>query len=102
MKPDQLFEELKDLAEKLQVIVSEQSFKATGIPVKSGFCVVKGDMHCILDRNIGVYKKNQVLAEALADLPHEHLYIVPAVRDFLIKQGKKKVSPRAEAGMIDL
>jgi len=90
MKPEHLYQELKDLAEKLTVHVSEQSFKATGIPVKSGFCLVKGEMHCILDRNISLYKKNQVLAEALADLPHENLYIVPAVRDFLKKHHRSE------------
>jgi len=83
MKPEQLYQELKDLAEKLSVNVSEQSFRATGIPVKSGFCLVKGEMHCIIDKTISVHKKSEVLAEALADLPHENLYLVPAVRDFL-------------------
>ena len=90
MKPEHLYQELKDLAEKLQVTVSEQSFKSTGIPVKSGFCLVKGAMHCIIDRNISLHKKNLVLAEALADLPHEGLYLVPAVRDFLTKHRKRE------------
>ena len=89
MKPEQLYQELKDLAEKLNVTVSEQSFKAAGIPVKSGFCLIKGDMHCIIDRSISQLKKNQVLAQALVDLPHENLYLVPAVREFLQKQRVK-------------
>ena len=89
MKPEQLYQELKDLAEKLNVTVSEQSFKTAGIPVKSGFCLIKGDMHCIIDKNISLYKKNQALAKALVDLPHENLYLIPAVRDFLQKQGSK-------------
>ena len=94
MKPEQLYQELKDLAEKLNVNVSEQSFKTTGIPVKSGFCLIKGEMHCIIDRNISLSKKSQALAKALADLPHENLYIVPAVRDFLKKYHRREGDPK--------
>jgi len=90
MKPEQLYQELKDLAEKLDVTVSEQSFRASGIPVKSGFCIIKGKMHCIIDKNISLHKKTKVLAEALFDLPHENLYVVPAVRDTIKKYGQPK------------
>ena len=90
MKPEQIYQELKDLAEKLGVTVSEQSFRASGIKVKSGFCLIKGDMHCIIDKNITLYKKTKVLAQSLFDLPHENLYVVPAVRDVIHKYGRKK------------
>lgn len=90
MKPEQLYQELNDLAEKLDVTVSEQSFRASGIPVKSGFCTIKGKMHCIIDKNISLHKKTKVLAKALFDLPHENLYVVPAVRDTLKKYGEPK------------
>ena len=89
MKPDQIYQELKDLAEKLGVTVSEQSFRASGIPVKSGFCLIKGEMHCIIDKNITLYKKTKVLAQSISDLPHENLFVVPAVRDVIQKYGKK-------------
>jgi len=98
MKPEQIYQELKDLAEKLDVTVSEQSFRASGISVSSGFCVIKGKMHCIIDRNISLHKKTKVLARALHDLPHENLYVVPAVRDVIQKYGhppdEKRVLPR--------
>jgi hypothetical protein len=90
MKPEQLYQDLKDLAEKLDLTVSEQSFRSSGIPVKSGFCIIKGKMHCIIDKNISLHKKTQVLAEVLFDLPHENLYVVPAVRDTIKKFGKRK------------
>ena len=90
MKPEQIYQELKDLAEKLDVTVSEQSFRSSGIPVKSGFCIIKSKMHCIIDKNISLHKKTRVLAEALFDLPHENLYVVPAVRDTIKKHGKHK------------
>jgi hypothetical protein len=90
MKPEQIYQELKDLAEKLGVTVSEQSFRASGIPVKSGFCLIKGEMHCIIDKNITLYKKTVILAESLFDLPHETMFVVPAVRDLIQKHGRKK------------
>ncbi|BBO87630.1 hypothetical protein [Desulfosarcina ovata] len=90
MKPEQIYQELKDLAEKLGVTVSEQSFRSTGIPVKSGFCIIKGNMHCIIDKNITLNRKTRVLAQALSQLPHENLYIVPAVREMISKYAKKR------------
>lgn len=90
MKPEQIYQELKDLAEKLGVTVSEQSFRTSGIPVKSGFCVIKGKMHCIIDKNITLHKKTKVLAQSLVDLPHENLYVVPAIRDIINKYGRKQ------------
>jgi hypothetical protein len=89
MKPEQIYQDLKDLAEKLGVTVSEQSFRTSGIPVKSGFCLIKGSMHCIIDRNINLQNKIIVLARALVDLPHENIYVVPEVRDVINKFGHR-------------
>jgi hypothetical protein len=100
MKPEHIYQELKDLAEKLDLIVSEQSFRASGISVSSGFCIIKGKMHCIIDRNISLRKKTEVLARAIYDLPHENLYVVPAVREVIQKFGnppdKNQKAPRGD------
>ena len=92
MKPEQIYQELKDLAEKLGVTVSEQSFRASGISVKSGFCLIKGKMHCIIDKNITLHKKTTILAQSLFELPHENIFVVPAVRDLIQKYGRKNSS----------
>ena len=99
MKPEQLYQELKDLAEKLGVAVSEQNFRNSGIPVKSGFCIVKGQMTCIIDKNITIHKKTKVLAHAISGLPHEGIYVVPAVREILEKNGKPKSSGESAPGL---
>jgi hypothetical protein len=88
MKPEQIYQDLKDLAEKLSVTVSEQSFRASGIPVKSGFCLIKGKMHCIIDRNISLQNKIKVLAKSIADLHHENIYVMPEVRELINKYSK--------------
>lgn len=83
MKPDQLYHELKLLAEKLGLHVSEHNFKPTGIHVRSGYCIVKDQPHCIIDKSLKVSKKAEVLGECLARMPHETEFVVPAVRAYL-------------------
>ena len=89
MKPDHLYQELKDLAERMQITVSEQNLKATGIKVKSGLCRVKGQNMFIMDKHKSLQKKIDLLAEQLAAMPHEDMYLIPAVRELLEKYGEK-------------
>ena len=89
MKPDQLYQELKDLAERMQVTVSEQNLKTPGIKVRSGLCTVKGQKLFVMDKHKSVQKKIKILAEQIAQIYHEDLYIIPAVRELLEKYRKK-------------
>ena len=61
MKPEQIYQELKDLAEKLGIHVSEQNFRTTGIAVKSGLCKVKGQPMLIVDKHKSIRKKIGIL-----------------------------------------
>jgi hypothetical protein len=83
MKSDQLFQEMKLLAEKLDITVTEQNFRKTGINIKSGFCKVKGRNYFYIDKDLPVSKKNEILAEFLSGLEYDNIYIIPALRDFL-------------------
>jgi len=85
MTPDQLYQELKDLAERLHITVTEQNLRSTGIKVQSGLCTVKGKKMFIMDKHKSVPKKIRILAAQLAAMPLEHLYIIPAVRELLNK-----------------
>ena len=87
MKPEQIYQELNDLAEKLQITVSEQNFRNTGIKVQSGMCKVKGKDFIILDKHKSIHKKIKILATHLAGMPHENYYIVPTVRELLDRYG---------------
>jgi hypothetical protein len=88
MKPEQIYQELKDLAEKLEIHVSEQNLNTAGIKVKSGLCKVKGKNMFIMDKHKSIHKKIKILASHLAELPREDVFIVPAVRELLDKQKK--------------
>ena len=89
MKPEQIYQELKDLAEKLAVTVSEQNLRTAGIKVKSGLCKVKGQDLFIMDKHKSIHKKIKVLAAQLAGMPHEGVYVIPAVREMLNKYARK-------------
>jgi len=85
MKPEQIYQELKDLAEKLGIKVSEQNLRISGVNVKSGLCKLKGKQIFIIDKHKSIYKKNVILAAFLKELPHENIYLVPAVRELISK-----------------
>ena len=89
MKPDQLYQELIDLAERMQIMVSEQNLKTVGIKVRSGLCTVRGQKLFIMDKHKSLRKKIKILAAQLALISHEDIYIVPAVRELLEKYGEK-------------
>jgi hypothetical protein len=90
VKPEKLYHELKDLAERIGMRVSEQNFRiTTGIRVKSGFCIVMDQECCIIDKHLRLSKKTEVLAECMIEKltasneSIETVFMVPAVRDYL-------------------
>ena len=85
MKPEQIYQELKDIAEKLGINISEQNLGKTGLNVKSGLCKVKGKQIFIIDKHKSIHKKNIILTSFLKEMPHEDIYVVPAVRELISK-----------------
>ena len=83
VKPEQIYRHLKELAEKMNITVCEQSFRHAGIHVRSGLCKIKGKDCFIMDKDLPVRKKTTILAECLSRLPHEEIYILPVIRDLL-------------------
>ena len=86
MKPEQIYQELIDLAEKLDITVSEQNLRKTGVKAKSGLCKVKGKYLFIMDKHKKIHKKIEILSESLATIPRESIYIKPAIRELLDKK----------------
>jgi len=89
MGPEALYAELKQLAEKLQVNVSEQNLLTTGIKVNSGFCIVTGQSVFIMDKHKPIRTKTKLLAQCLSRMAHKDIYVVPAVRELLNKYAAK-------------
>jgi len=88
MKPEQLYQGLKDLADRLDIIVSEQKLSTESLKVKSGLCKIRGQLVMILDKQLSVYKKSAILAACLSDMPHDAIFVIPAVREFLARHRK--------------
>lgn len=83
MKPEEMYNHLKELAERLNIIVSEQNLRKSGVNVQSGFCIVKNQKLFILDKTKSTYEKNVMIASFLSKTINDDIYIMPAVRDFI-------------------
>ena len=83
MKSTQLYQHLKEVAEKVDIAVSEQNLRATGVNAKSGLCRVKGKQMFIMDKHLPIRQKVEALAECLREVPLDDIYLVPAVRNYL-------------------
>jgi hypothetical protein len=83
LKPEQIYQHLKELAEKMNITVCEQSFRNAGIHVKSGLCKIKGQDYFIMNKDLTIRKKTTLLADCLSHLPHEEIYVLPVIRDLL-------------------
>ncbi len=73
----------------MQISVLEQNLKTSGLKVRSGLCTVKGQKLLIMDKHKSVHKKIKILTAQLARIPHEDMYIIPAVRELLEKYAEK-------------
>ena len=91
MKPEQIYQELRDLAEKFEITVTEQNLRTPGIKVKSGLCKVKGKNLFVMDKHKSIHRKIEILASQLTEFPHEDLYIMPAIREILEKRGSQTI-----------
>jgi hypothetical protein len=92
MKPEQIYQGLKDLADRLGILVSEQRLSTESFKVKSGLCKIRGRFVMILDKQLSIYKKNTILATCLSDMPHDAIFVIPAVREFLVRHRKTVLS----------
>jgi len=83
MKPEEMYQHLKELTEKLNITVSEQNLRKSGVNAQSGFCIVKNRKIFILDKTRSTFDKSTILASFLNKAINEEIYIMPAVREFI-------------------
>ncbi len=83
MKYEELYRQLKDIAEKLHIVYFEKNFRISGLSVKSGLCRIEGKWHFYMDKHLKVREKAEILAQALHDFQIDELYIIPAVREYI-------------------
>lgn len=86
MKPVELYQHLQEIAAKLDIVISEQNFKATGVNAKSGLCKVKGQQVFIMDKHLTIREKIEMLSDCLRQMPLDDTYVMPAIRKHLFDQ----------------
>lgn len=86
MKPDQLYHNLKETAEKIGVTIKEYNFRNAGIHVSSGLCKIREEQFFIMDKRLTIREKIDILAECLSSMDLDSVYIIPAIRDLLKKK----------------
>ena len=91
MTPEQIYEELKELAERIGITVSEQNLKTSGFKVKSGLCIVRGKKLLVVDKSKSIHDKIDIIVEVVEKFPLDSVYLIPAIRELLSK-GKDKGS----------
>jgi len=89
MKPEEMYQQLKELAEKMNITVSEQNLRKSGVNAQSGFCIVKNKKLFILDKQKSFFEKNSLIASFLRGSISDDMYIMPAVREFIQKYADK-------------
>ena len=96
MQPEQIYQDLVDLAEKLGFTVSEQNFRIAGINVTSGYCRVKNKDMFYMDKHADLNRKIEILATFISELEHEKVYVIPTIRELLYRyreDGAKNPDP---------
>ncbi|MDD2388776.1 MAG: hypothetical protein PHP23_03470 [Desulfobacterales bacterium] len=87
MKPEQTYQHLKDLAERLEISVLEKSFRNAGINIQSGFCIIRDKNVLVMDKHLPIRKKIRLIASVLSKLSFDDIYILPAIREVI--EGEK-------------
>jgi hypothetical protein len=78
MNPDEILDEMKRVAEKLDVRLRLELMPALG-----GLCTVKGRKVIFLNTALEPWDQVDVLARSLAQLPTDSLFMTPQVREII-------------------
>ncbi|MBI5844531.1 MAG: hypothetical protein HZB23_07685 [Deltaproteobacteria bacterium] len=92
MNKTAILTELKNLAEKLGIGVVERVLLKSPVHVRSGLCVVRGKTRIILERKLAESEKIAIMAESLAKMNLDDVYVMPHIRDIISQHAKSPSS----------
>ncbi len=78
MTPDQILKELEELADKCSITLRYEKGDFDG-----GYCILKDERIIVVNKRLVVQKRASVLAQALAEVGVEEVYLKPVVRQFI-------------------
>lgn len=88
MTHDQILKELEDLSEKSSITLRYEKGDFDG-----GYCVLKDERIIVINKRLVIQKRASVLAQALAEVGIEEVYLKPAVREFIEDELAKAAKP---------
>jgi hypothetical protein len=83
MQREDLYQELEAALEQLGIQIRQESFHDFVIPATSGLCTIKGQPVFLMDKSISLNQKIRILGKYLSNLNLDHIYLKPAVREYL-------------------
>ncbi len=83
MQRENLYQELEAVLEQLGIQIREESFHDFHMPANSGLCTIKGRPVFLMDKSISLSQKTKILGRYLSNLDLDHIYLKPAVREYL-------------------
>jgi hypothetical protein len=90
MGPEAILKELEELAMRSGITLRFEKGDFDG-----GYCVLKAERLIVVNRKLAPTKKASVVAQAIAEVGVEELYLKPAVREF-IEDELAKLAPGDE------
>ena len=88
-----ILQQLEDLAERVGVKVLYENLDREELVVKSGSCLLRGQLLVIIDHQLPPGGRIRVLADCLARFDLSTIYLVPAVREVI--EARRAALPRA-------
>lgn len=85
MTKKEILSELEDVAQKLSYEISYEALKKTAPYVKSGAIKLEDKKMILIDKDLGVNGKIEVILEAIKGEDLEGIFIKPYIKD-IIKQ----------------
>lgn len=86
MTQDEILKELEELATRSSIGIRYEKGDFEG-----GFCVLKTERLIVINKKLPAPKRASVLAQGLAEVGIEEVYLKPAVREFIEDELSKAV-----------
>lgn len=90
MKGEHILSALEELAHRMNIIIYYQTLKDPELNLRSGRCSYQGKEVIIIDSQLALAQKIEILARELSTLNTENIYILPYIRELLNLYRKNK------------
>ena len=82
-------EDLKTVAEKLQIEIEIANFNGQEFQIQSGHCKMNGKDLILLDKNTSLQEQSEVILQTLKNFDLENIYVASWIREFIDQEGDK-------------